>query len=320
MPLDRRGRSGGRRSRSSCGVRLDSAARRLRARAGTIVSARWLLARQLDADQAAGSRSSSSASSRRGCPCRPRRRAGASWLAAAHVLDRHGAESGRELAHGGGRLALAGDEAVAGVERERQARQVARRGEPSRRRSRPACRAPAPARRRRRARSACASTRATPSSEPGAGLLAVRRRAAARRPRTTRPRAPRIGGDVDAARRRNATRRARPSALGVTSVGSCLARGSSRKRAPVSTTAAEAERVEAARRAPRSRRGQVRRQRVEVVEVEGERDAVVAGVGDQRDRVVEAVVGGAVGVVGEAQASSAPPLRAPARRSGPLSR
>ena len=47
--------------------------------------------------------------------------------------------------------------------------------------------------------------------------------------------------------------------------------------------------------------GQVRRERVEVVVVQGQRDAVVAEVGDDGERVVEPVVGEAVGAVAEPQ-------------------
>ena len=43
------------------------------------------------------------------------------------------------------------------------------------------------------------------------------------------------------------------------------------------------------------------RQRVEMLEVERQRHAVVAGLGDQRDGIAEPVVGRAIGVVGEAQ-------------------
>ena len=35
--------------------------------------------------------------------------------------------------------------------------------------------------------------------------------------------------------------------------------------------------------------------------VEGQRHAVVAGLGDEGDRILQPVVGGAIGVVGEAQ-------------------
>jgi hypothetical protein len=79
-----------------------------------------------------------------------------------------------------------------------------------------------------------------------------------------------------------------------------LRRGSSRNRAPVSTTLSRPSSVEPAgqrRRAP----GEVGGERVVVGDVEGERHAVVAGVGEQGQRVVEAVAGHAVGVVGVAQ-------------------
>ena len=109
-----------------------------------------------------------------------------------------------------------------------------------------------------------------------------------------------LGGDVDAAcagRPAGAPgprRRRRPA------WGSCLRRGSSRNRAPVSTTL---PRPSPSRRRPQrgGAGGQVRRERVEVADVEGERDAVVAAVGEQRERVVEAVAGQAVGVVGVAE-------------------
>jgi hypothetical protein len=50
-----------------------------------------------------------------------------------------------------------------------------------------------------------------------------------------------------------------------------------------------------------------------VVVIEGERDAVVARLGDEGESVVEAVVGGAVGVVGEAEHHASPRTSAPAR-------
>ena len=157
--------------------------------------------------------------------------------------------------------------------------------------------------------SARRATSAAPSAQPAPRLRRGPRPASARPPRTTsrpprsppRPRAPGTG-----------TRPGAPAPPGrrVTSVGSCFAVGSSRKRAPVSTTQPSPScRSRAATR--RRCSGKVRRERIEMMDVERQRHAVIAGIGDQAERVVQPMVGGAVRVVGETQSSR--PLHADRR-------
>ena len=80
-----------------------------------------------------------------------------------------------------------------------------------------------------------------------------------------------------------------------------MRRGSSTKRAPVSTTHVEPERLDLGAQ-PRGARAHARRERVEVDVVERQRDAGVAVLGQQLERVLDPVVGQAVGDVAEAQA------------------
>ncbi|GJE41972.1 hypothetical protein AEGHOMDF_1142 [Methylobacterium soli] len=70
---------------------------------------------------------------------------------------------------------------------------------------------------------------------------------------------------------------------------------------------AEAEALQAARH-PLGLPRPFLREGVEMVDVEGERHAVISGLGDQLEGVVQPVVGGPVGVVGEAERHAACPL------------
>ena len=140
---------------------------------------------------------------------------------------------GGELAHRVGRVALAGDDAVPGVERQAAARGC--RAPPNRPPSRSACRAPAPAPRPCPAPRPGAPPAAAPSRSQARACAVVHARLRHAGPERHRLR-PSLGRDLE--RAGAGTRRGAPARPGrrVTRVGSCLARGSSRKRAPVSTT------------------------------------------------------------------------------------
>ena len=233
--------------------------------------------------------------------------------AAAHALDGDGPEVRREGAHGLGRLVRPRHDAVAGVERERDARDVV--GE------RPPVVAvldehaglgldaqgvrPAAVR---------VDERADAVDDPGARLGPVDVGLRHAGPERHRLGAEHVGEVAAAAQEVEPAR----AALGRRRDERRLVLGArvhEVARAGLDDDA-EAELV-APRAHPLGPRRSVVGERVEVLHVEGERDAVVARVGEQRERVVEPVVGQAVGVVGVLHAaarSSAPTTCRPGSR------
>ena len=147
-------------------------------------------------------------------------------------------------------------------------------------------------------RAAASTTAATPArSQPG--LAAVNARLAARRPRTRLP--PRRGSAATSTARCEERDAARAALRVAASPGRLVLRradraGSARRFRSTQPRLRACSSRASARGARRNRRRTGRGDGVE-----RERHAVIAGVGDQRDRVVEPVVGRAVGVVGIAQ-------------------
>ena len=168
------------------------------------------------------------------CSCTPAR----------HVLDGDRAEVRRERAHGGVGLHRAGDEAVAGVERQRRGPGPPRRDGPSRRSRRRASRARARPRRSRRAPWPYATTGAHAVDEPRPSSAAVVPGSGTPAQNDTAS-LPSVGRDVDAGRRNVQPARA-VLASASTSVGWCLRARVEQEPGTGLDDAAEPQRVEAA--------------------------------------------------------------------------
>ncbi len=220
-------------------------------------------------------------------------------VAAPHVLDGDGAELRRELADRRGRLALLRHEQVAEVEGEGQAGDVERREVVHRLDEHPGL-----------------GFQGGAQAQFGAALgdaraalahPAQRRRAVHAGPRHAGPEGDGLGAQHRADLRGAQQERDAPPAP-------LRARGHQRRLvllARIEQVARagldHAAQAEIAQEVGKSGRAPLppRFHRVEVVVVERQRDAVVARVGDQPHRVVQAVVGRAVGVVGEAERHAA---------------